>query len=227
MAKPQSKAYWNRAAIDNAAWYIATGFTEESPAFFASGAAEVDAYLSLAGVALRTSDTVVEIGCGAGRMTRRLSSLAGKVIATDISGEMLARATANLSDRSNVDYLEVSGEGDIPIATGSVDAVFSYITMQHVPTVAAQERYFDEALRVVSPGGWVLIQFRRSGVRARALEWTGHLAHRARGRRTMNRSWRGARPSAKSLLARNSDAVTVEILRFGRRHIWALARRAT
>jgi SAM-dependent methyltransferase len=219
-----SKRYWDEAARDNAAWHIATGHTSEDEDFFASGAAEVDHYLAAAGVALQGADVVVEIGSGVGRMTRRLSELAGKVIATDVSREMLTRARGNLRGSDNVEFLEVSGDGDLPLEDASADAVFSYITMQHVPTVAAQERYFAEALRVLRPGGWALIQYRKSGVIPRALDWAGHLGHLLAGRRTLHRAWRGARVDLPALKVHAPDSVTVELLPAGRRHAWVLAR---
>lgn len=221
-----SKNFWNRAARENAAWYIATKFDSESPEFFESGRREVDAFLDFAGVALTDSDTLLEIGCGAGRMTRRFVELAGTVIATDVSGEMLVRARANLGTATNVSFVEVSGDGDLPAADGSVTAVFSYITMQHVPTASAQERYFAEAIRLIAPGGWALIQFRRSGIVARTIDVVGHVAHRLRGRQTFNRAWRGARLRTSAMRSHATDTVTVRILPLGRRHVWALVRRA-
>jgi len=220
-----SKAFWNRAARDNAAWYIATGFDSESPAFFESGRREVNAYLDFAGLELGPADTVLEIGCGVGRMTHRLAELAGHVIATDVSGDMIARARKNLSVVDNVEFVEIAGDGELPGADGSTTAVFSYITMQHVPTARAQERYFAEAIRIMAPSGWVLMQFRRPGLVARILDWTGHLIHGLRGRKTFDPAWRGARVRAAALESHASSEVTVDILPLGRRHIWARARR--
>jgi SAM-dependent methyltransferase len=223
MNKHGSKAFWNAAARDDAAWYIATRFTSESEEFFASGTFEVDHFLAEGGVAIRPTDRVLEIGCGAGRMTRRLAALAGSVIAADVSGEMLARAGRNVASEGSVTFVELSGGGELPIPDASVDAVFSYITMQHVPEAAAQELYFAEAIRVTRPGGWVYMQFRRAGIVPRLLDWTGHLAHRARGRRTLDRAWRGARVSRHALLDHASTSVSVDVRTSGRRHIWALA----
>lgn len=219
-----SKRFWDDAARDNPAWYIATGHTSESAEFFESGRREVDAFLALAEVTLGPGDTVVEVGCGAGRMTRRLAELAGTVLATDISGEMLARARANVPAPS-VEFVEVSGAGDLPIADASATAVFSYITMQHVPTVAAQLAYVASALRVVAPGGWVLMQFRRNGVVPRVLDWVGHVVHRLRGRRTLSRAWRGIRVPESRLLAFASDDVEIRLLHPTRRHTWLAARK--
>jgi SAM-dependent methyltransferase len=221
-----SKDYWNDAARANAAWHIATGHQSESEAFFESGEREVDEFLDFAGLRLTGSETLLEIGSGVGRMTRHLAGLVARVIATDVSGEMLSRAKTNLARQGNIDYVELSGAGELPFERDSVDAVFSYITMQHVPTAAAQEKYFAESLRVVRPGGWVYIQFRRSGLVPRTLDWVGHLWHGLAGRRTLNRAWRGARVKEKALRAFASDSVTIDILPFGRRHIWALARKS-
>lgn len=226
MHEGTSKRFWNAAARENAAWYIATKFQSESPDFFESGRREVDHFLAFAGVGLAAADTVVEIGCGAGRMTRRLAELAGSVIAADVSGEMLQRAAANLTEHDNVGFVELSGEGDLPLADGSATAVFSYITMQHVPTAAAQEAYFASALRVLAPGGWALIQFRRSGLLPRLLDWVGHVRHRLAGRRTFGRAWRGSRVKESALLAHAASDISVKILPLGHRHIWALARRS-
>ena len=221
-----SKNFWNRAARENAAWHVATGYTRESDEFFASGVRDVDEFLVFAGLSVRPTDTLLEIGSGVGRMTRHLASFAGRVIATDVSGEMLSRAKANLAGLDNVDYVEVSGDGDLPFDDASVDAVFSYITMQHVPSASAQERYFAEALRVTRPGGWVYIQFRRTGLVPRLLDWAGNVSHLARGHNTLSRAWRGARVKETALLAHATDRVSVDILPLGRRHIWVLARKS-
>lgn len=225
MTSEPSKKYWNDAARQNAAWHIATRHRSETEEFFDSGRREVDEFLAFGRVELDDHDILLEIGCGVGRMTRRLAERAGSVIASDVSGEMLARAKANLADLDEIRYLEVAGDGSLDLPDESVTAVFSYITMQHVPTAAAQERYFAESLRVLAPGGWAFLQFRRSGILPRLLDWVGHLAHVVRGRRTLNRAWRGARVKEQALKAFASPRVTVEVLSFDRRHIWALARK--
>ena len=223
MKEHGSKNFWNTAARENAAWYIATKFSSETDDFFASGAREVDQFLRQGGVAIAPTDHLLEIGSGVGRMTRRFAQLAARVTASDVSGEMLARARKNLDGVDNVRLLELSGDGDLPLPDASVDAVFSYITMQHVPTSAAQERYFAEAIRVTRPGGWVYMQFRRPGLRLRLLDWVGHIGHLAKGRRTLNRAWRGARVSERSLSTVGASAARLEFHSSGR-HLWALAR---
>ncbi len=158
MTGDSSKQYWDDAARDNAAWHIATGHKAETAEFFESGRREVHEFLDFAALQLHGTETLLEIGCGVGRMTRELARRAKHVIASDVSSEMLARAANNLADHDNIDYLELSGDGELPLEDATIDAVFSYITMQHVPTAAAQKRYLSEAIRVLAPGGWAYIR---------------------------------------------------------------------
>ena len=194
-----SRAYWDDAARHDAAWYVATGHVQETEEFFTQGASETDAFFRFCGIVPGSEATVLEIGCGVGRMTRRLSELFGSVVAVDVSEEMLRRCRSNLSAHSNVVYQLVDGDGTLPgVGDAEIDVVFSYITFQHVPSRAAQLRYFEESARVLRVGGKLAVQIRSTSATAVALSFAGHLVHILQGRRTMNRAWRGSRvgPSA-------------------------------
>ena len=95
------KSFWNRAADDNPYWYVSSYGpydADRSPEkFWASGRAIWNDIKRVTGYAPRTGDTVVEIGCGVGRLTRAIAPEVGRVIALDISERMLAIARqANL-----------------------------------------------------------------------------------------------------------------------------------
>jgi SAM-dependent methyltransferase len=221
----RSRAFWDAAAAKDHIWYVATG-ARDTEAFFAQGATETDFFLQLCSVPpLRPDAVVVEIGCGPGRMTRRLADLAGRVLATDVSGAMLARCREFVGDRSNVEFLQLPGDGELAgIADGSADLVFSYITLQHVPTIDAQLRYLAESVRVLRPNGRIAIQVRAAGLRAVAHDWIGHLTHFLSGRRTLSAAWRGKRLPAAAIVqtVRNAGADVV-LIPHGHRHIWVAA----
>jgi SAM-dependent methyltransferase len=221
-----SAKFWDDAATENAAWYVATGYTEENDAFFAQGAQETDFFLGFCGVAVLGEDVVLEIGAGVGRMTKRLAALGQRVIACDISAEMLSRAKVNLAALSTVDYVVVPGDGTLPVESGSVDVVFSYIVLQHVPAREDQVRYLSEAIRVLAPGGRLAIQVRATGLTTVLHEWAGFAAHLVRGRRTLSRAWRGAKIPNDQILALGTGDVTVELRRHNVRHTWVVATRA-
>lgn len=233
----RSRRFWDAAARQDPMWHIATGEAADADTFFASGRRETDLFLSHTGVVPDRSQTVLEIGCGIGRMTARLAELYGTVVALDVSPEMLARAREALTGYPNISYVLGGGTDLAGIDTSSVDAVFSYIVLQHVPTVAGQLNYLRESRRVLRPGGVAAIQIRSNTPTARVLDWAGHLRHRLQGRRTLDRAWRGTRIPQRELLAASSGTdpcsddpnfgphASVELRPFGRRHTWVVIRR--
>lgn len=95
--------------------------------------------------------TLLEIGCGAGRLTRELAKDFERVIATDVSAEIVSYARERIH-AANITW-EVT-EGDrIPAVDRSVDAVFSCHVFQHFPDNSAQLETFREIWRVLRSDG--------------------------------------------------------------------------
>lgn len=217
-----SRQFWDAAARENAAWYVATGHTAETAEFFAQGTRETDHFLDFCGITVQHTDRVLEIGCGVGRMTKRLSELAGSVVAADVSQEMLNRAQANLAERSNIEYVLVPGNGTLPLPDDSIDVVVSYITLQHVPSRIDQLRYLQESARVLTAGGRLAVQIRGNTPLAIALDWLGHLRHLVQGRQTFRREWRGNRLSDTSVAGALNFPAGLRIRPLGPRHRWVV-----
>ncbi len=219
------RAYWDSAARQSAAWYVATGHLAETDEFFRQGAAETDAFLSFCGVQPAKDATVLEVGCGVGRMTRRLAELFGQVVALDVSEEMLQRCRENLAGLPNVAYRLVEGDGTLGgVGEGEVDVVFSYVTFQHVPSAAAQLRYFANCARALRAGGRLAVQIRSSAPSAVVLSFMGNLAHRLQGRRTLDPSWRGSRVKGRAVLeVLRAQGVQATLLTWPHRPRWSPA----
>lgn len=219
---PDARAWWNQAARDDATWYIATA---PGP-FFERGRRDVEELVAFCGLEPSRDKTLLEIGAGAGRMTRRFAELYGRVIALDVSDEMLRLGRANLAGHANVEWVLGSGADLGVVPDGSADDVFSYITLQHVPDPAVVLRYIEEAGRVMTPRGRGALQVRRPGLVPRAIDLAATVVHVAQGRRVWASEWRGTRIPARALLAsaRRSGA-NVELRPRGRRHLWVLLSR--
>ena len=101
--------------------------------------------------------------------------------------------------------------------------MFSYITLQHVPSEQAQLRYLVEASRVLAGGGQMAIQIRGNTLAARLLDWGGHLKHLTQRRRTLHRAWRGARISTSEIRDALAPGLEVEVVRSTPRHRWIVA----
>jgi SAM-dependent methyltransferase len=99
--------------------------------------------------------TFVEIGCGAGRITRHLSSAFHSGHALDVSECMIRYASAHVT-ATNVQWHITEGL-TIPLDDNSVDAAFSCHVLQHLPSPQAGEGYFREIIRTLKPGGTLMI----------------------------------------------------------------------
>lgn len=99
--------------------------------------------------------TVLEIGCGAGRITQMLARSFPNVIATDVSADVMEYAKGRIP-ASNVEWVLSNGKG-IPAADGSVDQVFSCHVLQHLPSREAQLGIFKEVLRILRGNGTFFI----------------------------------------------------------------------
>jgi SAM-dependent methyltransferase len=158
---------WDKRARENARHYIATlqpEWTDE--AFFASGEATVDGHIrtDLENICQGKSPKemrVLEIGCGAGRITRALAKLFGEVHAVDISGEMIARAREALRNCPNAHVYQNNGLDLTPIPAEPFDFAFSLYVFQHIPSYPIIESYIAEVGRLLRPGA--LFKFQVQG----------------------------------------------------------------
>jgi trans-aconitate 2-methyltransferase len=103
-------------------------------------------------------ETVLDAGCGSGRVTERLAErlAAGHVIALDGSPAMVAAARERLARFGNrIEYVTADLERRLPVADGSVDAVLSTATFHWIGDHAALFRHLAAVLR---PGGRLVAQ---------------------------------------------------------------------
>src|SRR5262245_60651714 len=130
---------WNLRAREAPEYYIASARRQwRMDEFFQGGEINVDndiradANIICRGKKLNQM-RVLEIGCGAGRMTRAMSAMFGEVHAVDISAEMSALAKDNLSGLRNVFLYKNNGIDLSGLSDQSYDFAFSFIVFQHIP----------------------------------------------------------------------------------------------
>lgn len=167
MASPDSERMrddWDRRARENAFHYVASGRDEWTEEEFATSGEQSVHELVLADAARLCPDgdwkakTLLEIGCGAGRMTRPLADLVGEVHAVDVSPEMLAIARRRLADKPNATFHQIDGRSLEPLGEQRFDIVFSTIVFQHIPELAAIESLVADAAARTRPGGVLKLQ---------------------------------------------------------------------
>jgi len=161
------RADWDARARENARYYVNTAtdsWTDE--AFFASGDRTVaeEILTDMTNICQGREPKqmkVLEIGCGAGRVTRALANLFGEVHAVDVSGEMIARASSALAALPHARVYQNNGM-DLAIVPGeNFDFAFSTIVFQHIPSRDVIENYVSEVSRLLRPGA--LFKFQVQG----------------------------------------------------------------
>jgi len=161
---------WDDRARENARYYVATGRTDWTDEdFFASGeqAVREDVLTDMTNICQgRDPQTmrVLEIGCGAGRVTRALSKVFGEVHGVDVSGEMVARAKEALADRPNVHLYQNNGCDLAVVHAADFDFAYSIIVFQHISSYEVIENYLREVHRRLRPGA--LFKFQVQGHKA-------------------------------------------------------------
>jgi len=101
------------------------------------------------------SQTVLDLGCGAGRQSTFLARRAGHVFALDPSADMIARAEKVLAQARaqniTLRHAELANAG---FGDGFFDAAYSFSVIEHVKHLPA---LFREVLRVLKPGGRFIV----------------------------------------------------------------------
>lgn len=152
---------WNRRANENAMHYIMTGRADwDYEDFMATGEADVkrfvDPFLERYGVARLGS--ILELGCGIGRMTLALAARFDRVDAFDVSDEMIERARTLHKDKSNIRFQVCNGRDLKSCPSLAYDMVFSYIVLQHIPDPEIIYNYCREFGRLLKSNGVFLFQ---------------------------------------------------------------------
>lgn len=199
----QNLAAWEDWSEVDPLWSIVTASESREgrwdlDAFYSSGKATIDAlWETAAPMGLpRDTRTALDFGCGVGRLTRALGSHVEHALGLDISRGMIDRARQYNAGYPNLAF-EVHHDPDLHrYADGAFDVVCCLLVLQHIPTLTTVERYLEEFVRVLAPGGLLMLQLATSVQQAPEIRG---LRARLRPRTRMAQLLRGAGVSARFL----------------------------
>lgn len=94
----------------------------------------------------------LEIGCGAGALSRRLATRSQRVLALDLSPQMIRLAVERSMKFSNIEY-EVADVMTRKLTDGQFDCIATIATLHHLPTASM----LAKMKRALKAGGVLLI----------------------------------------------------------------------
>jgi SAM-dependent methyltransferase len=97
----------------------------------------------------------VEVACGPGLIARTMAAQVGSVVGIDLTPAMIERARADAMQAGveNVSF-ELGDATALPLADDSLDGAITRFSLHHIP---APIRVLEEMVRVVRPGGYVIV----------------------------------------------------------------------
>ncbi len=153
--------FWDARAREDAFFFVDNRLDYRKPdveRFWEDGRRDLEALLGELDLRVVPGETVIDVGCGLGRLTRVLAEDGATVIALDVSAEMLDRARALNPHLDTVTWLHGDGTGLTGVADASADALVSHVVFQHIPDPLVTLGYVREMGRVLRPGGWAAFQ---------------------------------------------------------------------
>ncbi len=97
-----------------------------------------------------------DIGCGEGRMIRRMSRLLKRCDGADISEKMVTAAKAR-TPQANVYFTSGANCGDAP--TSTYDFAYCTISLHHICVHETRASIIDDVTRILKPDGCATLQF--------------------------------------------------------------------
>ena len=172
---------WDARALENARFYVNTAEENwDDKAFYESGRVTVkeEVLTDMTNICQGKDPkqmTVLEIGCGVGRVTRALAEIFGTVHGVDVSGEMVRQAKEANGAAANAHFWQNNGTDLKVLGDVRIDFAFSSIVFQHIPSREVIGTYVREVHRLLRPGG--LFKFQVQGDATLATEendtWLG------------------------------------------------------
>lgn len=155
--KRKMQVDWDERARQNAKHFIADGRSDWTDAdFYASGDVTVaqDVLTDMTNICQGADPgnmRVLELGCGAGRVTRALAKLFGEVHAVDVSPEMVRLARSAVSEYPNASVHLIDGATLPALDALTFDFAYSCCVFHHISSYEVIQSLTREVGRRLRP----------------------------------------------------------------------------
>lgn len=101
----------------------------------------------------KSFDRILEIGCGTGKNTQWLQTIAKEIVAVDLSEEMLAKAKEKITSAA-VSFRQADITQDWTFAEGQFNLITFSLVLEHIEDLHS---IFDKAVNILNTNGRIYI----------------------------------------------------------------------
>lgn len=186
--------------------YKTANLTEDSlKVFFDSGKSHVDHVVDVFSNILKTEtkfNSILDFGCGTGRLVIPFASAASEVTGIDVSKSMLEEAKKHIN-ALGLNNIELLNSNSLDILQGKkYDLVHTFIVLQHIP-VSAGYRLIYLLLEAINSGGCGMIHFTYSNEKTAYKNLKYNLRSKYRFFAQVNNLAKGKKPNAANMQMNN------------------------
>ena len=105
----------------------------------------------------KNTKSILEVGCGIGRLLYELNKNISKCVGFDASSDMI-REGADYCSNTSIRLIKCDGNGKLPINDELFEYAFSIITFQHIPNTDTVKSYISEMYRLLEKNGTIKFQ---------------------------------------------------------------------
>ena len=149
------KEYWEKTSntLDRAMYFVNSSKNNWKLDEFIINGKEVWDKIFTIKDELVDKDSILEIGCGLGRVLIHSVNEFNRVYGCDIDQGMIEHAgEIDKNKRLNLEVVEGTGKLDM-FFNNYFSFIYSVICFQHIPYVSVQQDYIKEIERILKPGG--------------------------------------------------------------------------
>lgn len=108
-------------------------------------------------IKFQPSDEVLDLGGGAGQLTRLIAQKCHHIVLADAAAEALKLARRNLTNRSNADFSLCDISQPLPFANEKFDKIICYSVVHYLNNYQEFQYLIKELLRISKPNAKILI----------------------------------------------------------------------
>ncbi len=173
----QMRSDWDRRIHHDYRFWMSDGYRSDE-VMWSSGARDFE--ILTRGIEHTKNLSMLDFGCGVGRLLRGATDKFKKVYAIDVSAKAIEKAKEFLGARENLELIVGDGLSLQPLASSSIDLIVSFAALCSIP-VDIVAGYFQEMHRVLVQNGTIRLQLYLGSPQAVSQADTLHLRCYDRG----------------------------------------------